>query len=83
MILINWVKKEFLSFVIDFDMENPVVLPLSDIDPQKVLFSVNGITNVRVNKAKIDKRFKFKAYPVSKKRYIKAFSLVQKHNTTW
>jgi para-aminobenzoate synthetase component 1 len=78
---INQLGKERIPFlfVIDFDMENPVVLPLSDIDPQKVLFSVNGITNVRVNKAKIDKRFKFKAYPVSKKRYIKAFSLVQKH----
>jgi len=66
---INQLGKERIPFlfVIDFDMENPVVLPLSDIDPQKVLFSVNGITNVRVNKAKIDKRFKFKALSCFKK----------------
>lgn len=78
---INQLGKERIPFlfIIDFDMENPIVLPLSNVDSQEILFSVNGITNVKEKKVQIEKRFELKAYPVSRKRYSKAFNLVQKH----
>ena len=78
---INQLSKEktpFL-FIIDFDMEDTVVLPLNEIDPQMIMFSVNGINNVLGKHSLISKELKFKAIPGSKKRYSKAFDHVQKH----
>ncbi len=37
-------KVPFL-FVIDFEMEKPVLIALRDVDPEKILYDVNGITN--------------------------------------
>ena len=79
--IINKLGKEktpFL-FIIDFDMEKPIVLPLSQIDPNTILFSINGNCN-SICKPHYHKRTtEFKSYPVSKDRYSKAFTYVQKH----
>lgn len=32
-------------FVLDFEMKGPVVVPLADIDPDWLLYSLNGVTN--------------------------------------
>ncbi len=32
-------------FVVDFEMENPVILKLTEVDAGKILFNVNGLTN--------------------------------------
>lgn len=78
---INQLGKERIPFlfIIDFDMENIVVLPLSGIDPETIQFSINGITNVRSKQSNIEKTPEFKAFPVSKNRYGTAFNQVQKH----
>ena len=78
---INQFGKERIPFlfIIDFDMTNPVVLPLSEIDSHTIKFSINGTNNVPGGHSLISKKLKFKANPGSKKRYSKAFDHVQKH----
>jgi len=65
-------------FIIDFDMEKPIVIPLVDIDSEDLLFSINGITNVRT-KGEQKGVVNFKAIPVAKERYRVAFNHVKKH----
>lgn len=43
-------KVPFL-FVVDFEMENPVILKLDDIDPSDILYDINGMTNHVGNKS--------------------------------
>ncbi|MBC8320851.1 MAG: aminodeoxychorismate synthase component I [Bacteroidetes bacterium] len=66
-------------FIIDFDMEKPIVLPLNEIDSDEILYSVNGISNINGNNPECAKEIEFKASPVSKERYLTAFNHVQKH----
>ncbi|MFK5857493.1 MAG: aminodeoxychorismate synthase component I [Bacteroidota bacterium] len=78
---INKLGKEKVPFlfILDFQLEKPIILPLSEVNSNDILFSINGITN-QVCKPRYYKRptqFSFK--PVSKSRYGKAFSHVQKH----
>jgi para-aminobenzoate synthetase component 1 len=71
-------KTPFL-FIIDFDMEKPIVLQLKEIDSNTILFSLNGNTNSICNPHYYSRSTKFVSNPVSKSRYEKAFSYVQKH----
>ena len=71
-------KTPFL-FIIDFDMEKPIVLPLKDLDSNTILFSINGKNNSICKPHYYDRLTEFKANPVSKDRYTKAFNYVQKH----
>lgn len=32
-------------FIIDFEMERPLVIPLAEVDPGEIRYSINGITN--------------------------------------
>ncbi len=34
-------------FVLDFNLQQPVVVPLSEVDPQEMLYAVNGFTKLR------------------------------------
>jgi len=72
-------EKEPFLFIIDFDMEKPIVLPLKDIDSNNILFSINGNSNSICKPHYYSRATKFKSYPVSKSRYEKAFNYVQKH----
>ena len=65
-------------FIIDFDMEKPIVIPLVDVDPEDLLFSINGIANVPT-KGEQTKVVNFKAIPVAKERYRVAFNHVRKN----
>ena len=67
-------------FVVDYDLKNPVVIPLADVDPTEVLFEINGVKNFG-EVPFVDKNLEFKSTPVLEKRYKKAFDLVQKHIT--
>lgn len=78
---INQLGKERVPFlfIIDFDMVNPVILPLTEVDPNETLFSLSGITNAKGELPHLSDDFELKISPVLKERYIKAFNLVQKH----
>ncbi len=71
-------KKTPFLFIIDFVMQKPVVIPLSEVDPQKILYDVNGISNAEKDK-NTAKKLIFNFTPVSKQTYCKAFKKVQFH----
>jgi len=65
-------------FVIDFAMQKPIVVPLSEINPNNILFNVNGLSNSTLNNT-VQKKLSFSYKPVLKKEYCKAFEKVQFH----
>jgi para-aminobenzoate synthetase component 1 len=66
-------------FIVDFEMEKPVALKLSDIDSAEILFDLNGTTNAKekLHGAKVDTTIEKK--PVSYEEYEKKFEKVYKH----
>ena len=65
-------------FIVDFEMQKPVVIPLDKIDPGEILYDVNGISNVQVQPV-TNKKLVFNSTPVSKNIYCQAFKKVQFH----
>ena len=65
-------------FVIDFAMQKPIVVPLSEVNPHNILFNVNGLSNSTPN-SQVQKRLKFSYTPITKETYCKAFEKVQFH----
>jgi len=65
-------------FVIDYEMRRPVVLPLDQVKPDEIQYSINGVSNATSLEMPL-KKLAFSARPVNYGRYEKAFNLVQKH----
>ncbi len=65
-------------FIIDFAIRKPVVVPLGDIDANKILYDVNGISNFEPHDL-VPKKLLFNFTPISKQTYCKAFEKVQFH----
>ena len=65
-------------FVIDFDAEEPFVVPLRDIDPARVLFQMPGWTNVDTF-PECSGAVNFRKYPVSFEEYKRAYDAVRRH----
>lgn len=65
-------------FIIDFDGSQVVVTPLDEVNPDELLFSFNGKTNVAEQHLPTEKLI-FEINPVSRVRYQQAFSLVHQH----
>ncbi|MBI5020359.1 MAG: aminodeoxychorismate synthase component I [Ignavibacteriales bacterium] len=65
-------------FIIDYEMRNPQILKLDDIDETKILYDINGIHNDFV-KPILQKNISFAKKPVSHKKYMRAFNNIQKH----
>ena len=78
---INRLGKEKVPFlfIIDFDMKNPIITPLADINPNRLLFSVNGVNNSTCKPYYHNRKLELLPTPVSKSRYEEAFSFVQQH----
>jgi len=66
-----------ILFIIDFDMINPVVIPLNEIDQNEIKFNVRGNKNYNKQKYITDK-IEIKKYPISFESYNKAFIKIQK-----
>ena len=65
-------------FFLDFDLQQPVVIPLDEIHPDEVLYDINGVRNF-TEKPADDSPVYLTVIPVSRERYCQAFSLVQQH----
>jgi len=70
-------RKPFL-FIIDYEKKQPVLLSPDEINPQEILYDLNGVKNFE-NPSVVSKNFQFEVFPVSKRRYQIAFERVQKH----
>ena len=65
-------------FVIDFDLQKPVVLDLNEALNQGFYFTIHGFSNHEPFKL-ADRLYYFEKYPVSYQTYLKAFKRVQHH----
>ncbi len=64
-------------FIIDFEMEKPVVLPLDEIDNDKIIFDMNGIRNFDISAGSICSHVDIKKMPMPFEAYLEPFSYVQ------
>ncbi len=70
-------KVPFL-FVVDFEMEKPVILTLSEVDPDRIVFDVNGFTNAR-NKKGEPGILRMEKFPVALEDYRRKYEQVVAH----
>jgi len=67
-------------FIVDFKKERVEVIPLSDVDPGEILYSVNQRNNIPLSfRHKLPESIEFKKFPVSYSEYSAHFSLVMKN----
>jgi len=66
-------KVPFL-FIVDFEMQKPLILKLSEIDSREILYYLNGVTNVKPSIA--SQNIKIEKYPISLSDYEKKFTKV-------
>lgn len=65
-------------FVVDFEMQKPMIFPLTDIDPAKLLFNINGKTNHPA--ASADRQtVPLSRFPISFEAYNAKFQKVSGH----
>jgi len=69
-------KVPFL-FWVDFELEKPVAVKLNDVDSNKILFDINGVTNAKPKSVKVGKPLTKK--PISLSEYKSKFSKVMYH----
>lgn len=67
-------RRPFL-FLIDFEMQQPIVLPLDTVDPAQLQYAIHNHHNLNAPPLDID--FYFERYPMPKVRYAAAFEAVQ------
>lgn len=70
-------RRPFL-FVIDFELKQPMAIPLDEVDQEEILYDINGTQNFSIPNLP-EKPMQFISHPVSKKRYCEAFQKVQQH----
>lgn len=71
-------EREPFLFLIDFEMQRPVVLKLDEIEAEELLFDINGKGNA-AGLEPSGESFFFEKHPISRERYGRAFRLVQRH----
>ena len=72
-------KGQPFLFLLDFALQQPVVIPLDKINPDEILFDINGMRNFFEEATVVDSPVHFTVIPASRARYCEAFSLVQQH----
>jgi len=65
-------------FLINFDMDETIIIPIAEVDPAALLFEINGMSNVR-EKRKIEKPIHFEKHPVNFETYQEAFNIVKQN----
>lgn len=70
-------KVPFL-FVIDFELENPLLIPLKDVDSDRILFDINGVANATA-RLRTPQGMVIEKFPVTEEEYQKKFDKVFSH----
>ncbi len=70
-------KAPFL-FLIDFELQNPKAWKRDQIDPDEMLYSINGFSNARFGE-KSTQAIHIEKHPISFEEYQKKFDMVHKH----
>jgi para-aminobenzoate synthetase component 1 len=66
-------------FVIDFEMEKPAAFKISEIDPQKILYQVNGVTNQPHGHEIFLQNNRLEKSPIPYTEYLRKFDNVVRH----
>ena len=69
--------KRFL-FLVDFEMENPLVIPLDEVDNNRILYDINGQTNICPTSIP-GKKAALKKFPLAFPDYEKRYDIVRSH----
>ncbi|MCX2742916.1 aminodeoxychorismate synthase component I [Mangrovivirga sp. M17] len=64
-------------FLIDFEHNHPVCIPLKDVDPKEIAFNFNGVRNVEQLSSHSSTPLTFDFKPVNYNEFNKAFNLVK------
>lgn len=70
-------KKTPFLFIIDFEMQEPHIIKLENVNPAEILFDINGRKNYSAG-SKPDKEIQFEKYPVSFEIFRLSFDKVLK-----
>jgi para-aminobenzoate synthetase component I len=65
-------------FIIDFDVKQPVVVPLNEAVGENIFYAINGMTNITDEFVR-SREMVMKKHPVSFEDYRKAYDIVQVH----
>jgi para-aminobenzoate synthetase component 1 len=65
-------------FLVDFEMKKPLAFKLTEINPNTLIFDINGVTNAR-QKDRIHKKVNFTAQPIGLSEFEKKFKEVMTH----
>jgi para-aminobenzoate synthetase component 1 len=71
-------RRPFL-FIIDFLMQQPLIIPLDEVNPEQILYDLNGKTNAGLKPAYLNHAFTFEKEPPAYGRYEEAFQKAMKH----
>ena len=64
-------------FIFDFELNKPLILRLEEIDPQRILYNINGVTNCH-NQISTLKQLQLYKYPEKYEDYLTKFNKVKK-----
>jgi len=70
-------RSEAFIFIIDFEMKEPVFIPLNEVNSNEIIYDFNGLTNASKHEVTSDSAFSFRKYPLQYDVYLKAFDYVQ------
>jgi para-aminobenzoate synthetase component 1 len=65
-------------FLIDFEMKRPLAWKLTEIDPETLVFNINGVTN-GIQQYPFNKKVDFTVEPIGLSAFEKKFTEVMKH----
>lgn len=71
-------RKPFL-FIIDYEMKNPIVLPLEEVEKEDILYKVGNKSNFNPEKELLEKPLYLEKYPISFQEYQQSFDIVKHH----
>jgi para-aminobenzoate synthetase component I len=75
----NWSEKKIpFLFLIDFELQKPIAIKLSDVNPAEILYDVNGFTNAASFKGFSEEPLQFKKFPISLTEYQLKFDAVMR-----
>lgn len=65
-------------FIIDFEIKNPLIIPIADINDDKILFNIDGVKNYKAEIAYMNAsgRINLIKKPISYERYLEKFNHV-------
>jgi para-aminobenzoate synthetase component 1 len=69
-------KTPFL-FIIDYEMKQPIVLTLAEVEQANIFYKINDKTNFDFGKSAYEKPLYLEKYPVSFQEYLKSFGIVK------